>query len=247
LLSAPRDPSDAGSADPRLAAALAAWRRGRQEPARAEVHAALLGARVLVALAPVPVVDPEGGRPRVEVAMVTMAHRDGRKALPVFSSVATLSRWRADARPVPVPGDRALSLAAEEGFDALLLDPAGTSFVVAGSDLDELAAGFVPMPNSQPGTSGGISAKVLNDSTFTAGVGEPPVALVSILRAERDIEAAWWLSVEGQSVLGLLPRPGCDLSAVVMRLAEAAHEPVGVLPLTGDARRLAAEVGIRLR
>lgn len=60
-----------------------------------------------------------------EMALVTITGVDGRRALPVFTSPATLARWRPDARPVPVPAPRAALSAVQEGCDLIDVDPAG--------------------------------------------------------------------------------------------------------------------------
>ncbi len=57
-----------------------------------------------------------------EMAAVTLERPDGSKALPVFSSLASLAAWDPVARPVPVTADRAAQAAVAEGCDTLLLD-----------------------------------------------------------------------------------------------------------------------------
>jgi SseB protein N-terminal domain len=84
----------------------------------ADVVAALAAARVFV---PVVAVADEDAH----VAVLTVTGVDGRRALPVFTSPEALTRWRPDARPVPVPGRRAALSAVAEGCDLLDLDPAG--------------------------------------------------------------------------------------------------------------------------
>jgi hypothetical protein len=116
---------DDGSADPALAGALA----GGDERALAE---ALAGARVLVPVVAVlgeerAPIGPSGvaSDKSADMAVATLVGRDGRKALPVFSSLATLAAWDAAARPVPAEGPRAAVSAVADGCDALVVDPAG--------------------------------------------------------------------------------------------------------------------------
>lgn len=116
---------DDGRADPRLAAALAA---GDEE----ELAAALAAARVLV-----PVVAVLGDEPapvgpsglpvdrNADMAVATLAGPDGRRALPVFSCVDSLHAWDRTARPVPAEGARAALAALGDGWNALVVDPAG--------------------------------------------------------------------------------------------------------------------------
>ena len=58
-------------------------------------------------------------------AMVSVRTPDGRAALPVFSSVDTMKRWDATARPVPVEGVRAALPSVADADSMLVLDPAG--------------------------------------------------------------------------------------------------------------------------
>lgn len=62
------------------------------------------------------------GEKSAHAAMVTVAVPDGRAALPVFSSLAAMAAWRADARPVPVEGRRAALAAGSEADGVLVLD-----------------------------------------------------------------------------------------------------------------------------
>jgi hypothetical protein len=120
---------DTGQADPRLVAALAA-------DDSAAVRTALLTVRLLV-----PVVATGEESSAAEMAVPGLIGADGRRALPVFSAVSALRAWRAEARPVPMPGARAVAAAQAEGYDALVLDVAGpVAHVVDTADLTVLAA-----------------------------------------------------------------------------------------------------------
>ncbi|HEY8718382.1 SseB family protein [Pengzhenrongella sp.] len=122
---------DDGSADPELAAALGAF--GAGSGSVADVVAALAGARVLVpVLADLEVGDVathDGHELAVDkvasAGIVALRAPDGRTALPVFSSVAAMTTWRADARPVPSVVARAALSAVEEGWEVLVVDPGG--------------------------------------------------------------------------------------------------------------------------
>lgn len=58
-----------------------------------------------------------------ELSIITVAGPDGRPILPVFSSVAAMSRWRPDARPVPADAVRVALAAASERTDRVVIDP----------------------------------------------------------------------------------------------------------------------------
>lgn len=142
---------DQGDADARLTAALATYTRN---PAREpEVLTALAAVRVLVPF--VAVLGEETDMPAgdlrreksTDMALVTLIGTDGRRALPVFSSLATLAAWNAEARPVPAQASRAALSAAAEGAPVLVVDVAGpTSYVVSGPALRRLAEGDACRP-----------------------------------------------------------------------------------------------------
>jgi hypothetical protein len=83
-----------------------------------------------------------------EMALVTVTGADGRQALPVFSSPDALTRWRSDARPVPVHARRAALSAVAEGCELVLVDPAGpASYVVRRPALWALGQGQPWIPS----------------------------------------------------------------------------------------------------
>jgi hypothetical protein len=131
---------DAGGADPLLESALA----GAAAPnGAAAVSTALLDARLIVPI----VASPAAGQHGAEMALVTVIGRDGRRALPAFTSVDALARWRAQARPVPVSARRAAAAAYDEGAVALVLDVAGPiPHTISGSRLLALAEGRAWLP-----------------------------------------------------------------------------------------------------
>ena len=59
------------------------------------------------------------------MALVTLTGPDGRRALPVFTSVAALAAWDATARPVPVTAARAARAAVAEGCHVVVVDLGG--------------------------------------------------------------------------------------------------------------------------
>jgi hypothetical protein len=66
-----------------------------------------------------------------DLSIVTVLTPDNQRALPVFSSVATMTRWNPEARPVPNDGRKVALAAASEGNTRLVLDPMSeTEFVV---------------------------------------------------------------------------------------------------------------------
>ncbi|MGR6740429.1 SseB family protein [Microbacterium sp. F1-18] len=125
---------DDGSADPALLAALEAFRAGTGDAVA--VVEAYRAARLLIPLVPEKGDDgvgPTGLRvdKTQELSIVTVAAPDGRRVLPVFTSVAALGRWDAVARPVPADGVRTAMAAASDDTDLIVIDPGSeTEFVL---------------------------------------------------------------------------------------------------------------------
>jgi hypothetical protein len=92
-----------------------------------------------------------GGEKATEMAMPEIVGRDGRRAIPAFTCVESLERWRAGARPVPVPAAGVWQSAVQESR-AVVIDIAGpVPIVVEGSRLAALAAGGdVPAMHEDP-------------------------------------------------------------------------------------------------
>ena len=66
-----------------------------------------------------------------ELSIVTVAAPDGRRVLPVFTSVETMGRWDASARPVPADGPRTAAAASADDTDLIVIDPGSpTEFVI---------------------------------------------------------------------------------------------------------------------
>ncbi|WP_424214620.1 SseB family protein [Streptomyces sp. BI20] len=139
--------NDDGTADPRLSAALAAWAEDRSEERRTAVLALLREARYLVPVVAVlgeVEIDPETGLKREktsDMAVPTLVAGE-RRALPAFTSIASLALWDPKARPVAVPLAQALRAAAHEKADTIVLDMAGpVPFEIGGRALLALAEG----------------------------------------------------------------------------------------------------------
>ncbi|MER6118154.1 SseB family protein [Streptomyces sp. NPDC001743] len=164
---------DDGTADPALTAALAAWAEDRK--AVGPVLEALKGARLLVPVVAVlgEVEEDEKGLRREktsDMAVPTLQAGD-RRALPAFTSTASLARWDPQARPVAVPLHQALQAAVHEKADTVVLDLAGpVAFELSGSALLALAEGRT-------------SADPLEDPAVTTAVRDTVAAEPAVLRA----------------------------------------------------------------
>lgn len=66
--------------------------------------------------------DAHGADKQADVALVTLTAPDGRRALPVFTSVPALTAWNPEARPVAVWMPRACLSAVDEGCEIVVVD-----------------------------------------------------------------------------------------------------------------------------
>ncbi|WP_407563821.1 SseB family protein [Streptomyces sp. 184] len=201
--------ADDGSADPRLAAALAAYARDPGDPgAEPRVLTALAGTRVLV-----PVVallgeseeGPDGLRrdKTSDMAVPTLEVPGGRRALPAFTCTAALARWNPEARPVAVPLPQAVRAAVAERADTVVLDVAGpVPYELTGPALLAAAEGRGSTdPLADPAVVAAVTAVVGAVAGVTAA---------SLARAG-----------EGDGTLALVPAPGAAPADVARRLAAA--------------------------
>ncbi|MFI1396668.1 SseB family protein [Streptomyces sp. NPDC020681] len=189
---------DDGTADPRLTAALAAWSADRT--AERPVLEALRGARLLVPVVAVlgEVEEDENGLRREktsDMAVPTLTAGD-RRALPAFTSTASLARWDPEARPVAVPLHQALQAAAHEKADTLVLDLAGpVTYQLTGRALLALAEGRTSAdPLDDPAVSGAVREVVSGEPAVLRahlgpGAGDGTLALV-LAADEEPVPAA---------------------------------------------------------
>jgi hypothetical protein len=141
------------------------------------------------ALAPGP-----AGRPglraekETEMALPTLIGNDGRKAVIAFTGADAVRRWRADARPVPVPAARLWPAVAAEQADAVVIDVAGpVPLVIEGARLRALAGGAPPpLPHQDPDIRAQVAAVTAD---FTLEPGGEDADLTIIVKAP-DLAAA---------------------------------------------------------
>ena len=213
--------ADDGSADPRVTAALAAYATGRggEHAVLAALDTSRLLVPVVAVLAEEDTTAPRGLRREKssEMALPTVIGTDGRAALPAFTSAATLARWRAEARPVPVPAARVWQSGATDA-SAVVIDIAGpVPFAVDGARLAALAQGRPPpRPHEDPDVAALVHAAL---------AAEPAIAAYRLLPGEDGSDLT----------LCLVPVPGCDPAAAAFTgAAQRASERV----LAGAAPQL---------
>ena len=183
---------DDGSADPRVAAALAAFGSGLGSEHAA--LSALASGRLLVPIVAAPSEPAEqesaqhhpGARPGrasdgdrgSEMSLPTLIGRDGRPAIPVFTCVDAVTRWDARARPVPALASQVWRAAAD-GSCAVIVDVAGpVPLAVDGARLAALADGRpVPLPHEDPDVLAVVRA---------AAAGQPAIAGLRVTGGSPD-------------------------------------------------------------
>ena len=225
---------DDGHPDARLAAALTAF--AADPGRRPDVLAALHVVRVL---APVVALAGETGTTAAglrvdktsDIAVPLLEGNDGRRALPVFSGVASLARWDPGARPVPVEGPRAAQVAAAEGAEVLVLDPAGPiSAVLAAPELRALIEGRGMVPAYDDKELAGRVAAVVETE---------PAVLAAWLLPQLDADArltlhlaAGWTGPPDELLRRLAQRLGDlpDWAALAVRGLDCAVLPAGDTP-----------------
>ncbi|SBW26415.1 SseB family protein [Protofrankia symbiont of Coriaria ruscifolia] len=142
----PSGQGDRGGADEVLRAALAS----RDERA---VATALAGSRVFVAIeARLLDTDETGADKASEMVLVTLRVPSGATAIPAFSSIDTLARWRRAARPVPVPGRALCAEAVRAGHRAVVIDIAGPVMATIDGDLLDQFADATASGRQRPRT-----------------------------------------------------------------------------------------------
>ncbi|MCA1712996.1 MAG: SseB family protein [Actinobacteria bacterium] len=234
--------SDDGSADPRLAAALAAF--DGSTAARAEVLAALSGARVFVAITATSTAEhvAEGTGLRADssadMALVSLVASDGERALPAFADAADLKRWRLDVRPVPVTAAYLCRAALDDGAIAVVLGPV----TLDERELAALADGYVPVP-------GAPLAARRTTAELTDPVEPPAPELLAQLHralAPERLKGARLLAGPHGPVLGVVPKEpldGAALAALAARVAArlgptAQRLDLAAVPPKGPGRKI---------
>jgi hypothetical protein len=200
---------DDGAADPRVAAALAAYQAGQgsEQAALTALAAARMLVPVVAVLADGSAADPSVGSSAAgssaanrdknsEMVLPTLIGRDGRPAVLAFTSVDTLARWRANARPVPAETDR-VCRAAVAGGCAVVIDVAGpVPLAVEGARLEALAAGQpVPPAHEDPDLRADIEAALAGEPViggFTLAPSQPADLAVRLRLAEGDWPPDAW-------------------------------------------------------
>jgi hypothetical protein len=65
-----------------------------------------------------------------ELSVITVAGPNGEKVIPAFTSVAAMSAWNSEARPIPIDAQRVALAAASEQTDRIVVNPGTDSIVL---------------------------------------------------------------------------------------------------------------------
>ncbi|MDO4899631.1 SseB family protein [Actinomyces sp.] len=184
LLAAPTPfAADDGSADPAVAAALDEQGLPRHEYLD-RLLAALTASRLIVPVAAhavggptrirlgentlaVPAHEPHTADAAEDAVDLAVRLDDGHLALPVFTSAAAVSAWRADVRPVPVTPQRAAQVACLSTDQLWVLDPGTRDLRLPRPAVVALAGGeeWIPSWRNEP-----VQAEVASQLGSVEGV-----------------------------------------------------------------------------
>jgi SseB protein N-terminal domain len=111
-----------------------------------------------------------------EMAVPTIIGRDGRAAMPAFTSMEALQRWQPSARPVPVPAASVWESAVAQS-QAVIVDIAGpVPVAIEGFRLNVLASGQpAPFLHEDPDVHAAVAAAAAGQAPGTRlRLGPPP-------------------------------------------------------------------------
>jgi hypothetical protein len=166
---------------------------------------------------------PGAGEKTSDMALPTLVGRDGRRAIPAFTSVAALARWQRAARPLPADAAQVWRAAIEDSC-AVIIDVAGpVPLAVEGARLAALAQAVpVPALHEDPDVQAVVEVVITEALARLPSPGAPAPGA-----------AAPGAAATG-ALVGFALHPGADGGDLVIELA--------VAPMI-DAESLAAQVG----
>lgn len=214
---------DDGTADAAYTAASSALIDG--SGGEADVVRALATARVFVPIV-AQLAEEEAGAhglsadKQADMALVTVQAPDGRRALPVFTSIAVLEAWHSEARPVAVYAARAALSAVAEKAELLVVDPgAELTFVVRRPAMWALAKQQEWVPSYEDEWLTGIVSQAVAVESDINGVGLAPGGGIGAKTATGKIVAGGGAGPELRLVLKVREGLGrAELQALAARL-----------------------------
>lgn len=182
----PFNAGDDGSANPALLEVLA----------RSDAAAVIEGLREqrlfvgVVAL----LADDSGAEKESEMALALLEH-GGAQVLPVFTSIASLQSWRADARPVAVIAEAAGLQVLADGMAGMLVDAVDSHVqLLTTREVRALVLGYpLVAVHQDPQVISVLEAAVANEplaATAWMGPGESVDAVITVLIPDLDADTA---------------------------------------------------------
>ena len=182
--------------------------------AHADVIVALSQSRLLIPLVAEAGdfgVTPEGKtvEKTQELSIVTVAAPDGRRVMPVFTSVERMRHWNPNARPIPVPGPQVAIAAAQEITDLLIVDAstADAEFGVRRPALQGMALGERVIPSwADSGVQRAFSESVANEPLVGEVVLAPGDPQYRLIGPDVDVVIVLTEAIERETLRELLAR-----------------------------------------
>ena len=124
---------DTGETPPDVAERLTEWRAGTGS--FTDLVAAFAVNRFLIPLVTHAGDDFDADNPVMEdkvqeLSVITVAGPSGEKVIPAFTSVAAMTAWNLEARPIPIEAQRVALAAASEQTDRIVVNPGTDSIVL---------------------------------------------------------------------------------------------------------------------
>ncbi len=165
----------------------------------------------------------QDGDKQSDITLVSMTARDGRQALPAFTSVDALTHWHPEARPVAAEAERVMLAALAEGAELVVLDPgAFFPFVVRRPAVEALASGERWTASYEDQKLAAAIGEAVSQCPGVAGLVLSPGDGVASVTVEGDVIAAGGSGPELRVMAEF--EPGLD--AVDRRLALRSLEVV---------------------
>lgn len=235
---------DDGTADPAWAAVLGRLAQGEAD--EADVVRTLSRMRVFAAVVPTVAETSEHehsghdhehgetlhGDKAADVALVSLQSRDGRRALPVFTSVPALTSWNPQARPVAAWMPRACLSAVDEGNELVVVDPgAETTFVVRRPAVWALGQQQDWTPSYQDPSLARAVGSVVDLVPGLERIGLAPAAGVATQTASGQVLPGGGVGPELKIVA--FPEPGMD-EAGLRLMAATLQQLLGEIPTLAE-------------
>ena len=171
-----------------------------------------------------------------ELSVITVAGPNGEKVIPAFTSVAAMSAWNSEARPIPIDAQRVALAAASEQTDRIVVNPGTDSIVLRRPVVWSIAQGN---PYPAPWESSEFLAETRNvlagiDNLVEVGVGPgdpnatgdgPDVTLILGLVDGLDADRVQTLVAEVQARISNNDTFVNQVDALALSLSTSAARP----------------------